>query len=282
VVRAPSRPRRLVAGIVAAGSLTLAFAAPVGPAGAEPGHATDLGVLSERYNLARLRLDRATAALQATRQRVEATRDEAERVKAIVRARAARLYRGTAGGGVAGLLGAASVNELARRAEYVGAAARPDRALLRELSETLDRLETEEQSSRDALSRLRAEAEALSAARKKLLAEAAAARRAAELRARAQGAGPVGTPRVMQPAARARGRVPRPRRRRPRRRPSGSRPRRRRRGSRPTHRRPRRRVPRSPSTSPARSSASPMYSRPPDRTPSTARGSPWRPGAPPA
>jgi cell wall-associated NlpC family hydrolase len=186
---------------------------PGAPAAAAPGDpaattdappAQDLGVLNERYNLARLRLDQATAALQATEAKLEATRDRAVQVRALVRARAAELYRGT-GGGIAGLLGAADVNEMARRAEYVGAAARPDRALLKDLDRAMDRLAAEQQAARDAQSKLRAEADAAAAARKKLLAEAAAARAAAALRQRAQGAGPVGTPRVMQATSSASG-----------------------------------------------------------------------------
>jgi cell wall-associated NlpC family hydrolase len=171
------------------------------PAGAIPGapaEEQDLGVLNERYNLARLRLDRATAALQATEQRLQATRDRAVEIREIVRARAARLYRGTAGGGVTRLLGASDVNEMARRAEYVGAAAKPDRELLKDLNRALDDLADELRANEAAQRRLRAEADAAAAARKKLLAEAAAARAAAALEARAQGAGPVGTPRVMQ------------------------------------------------------------------------------------
>jgi cell wall-associated NlpC family hydrolase len=97
------------------------------------------------------------------------------------------------------LLDVDNVNELSRRAEYVGAAAKPDRALLRQLTHALDDLAAEQEANQTALIRLRAEADAAAAARRKLLAEAAAARKAEELRARAQAAGPVGTPRVLQP-----------------------------------------------------------------------------------
>jgi cell wall-associated NlpC family hydrolase len=203
VVRRPRRSRRLLAGVAALALLSLGGALPgaVAPAGAAPGvpgSEEDLGVLNERYNLARLRLDRATAAMQATEQRLQSTRDRAVEIREIVRARAARLYRGTAGGGIAGLLGSSDVNELARRAEYVGAAAKPDRALLRDLNRALDDLADELRANQEAQRRLRAEADAAAAARRKLLAEAAAARAAAALQARAQGAGPIGTPRVMQ------------------------------------------------------------------------------------
>jgi cell wall-associated NlpC family hydrolase len=198
----PHRSRRLLAGLAAVAVLTAGGAVSgVAPAAAVPGTdapTPDLGVLNERYNLARLRLDRATAALQATELRMRATENRAVRVRETVRARAAGLYRGTGGTGLAGVLDVDSVHELARRSEYVGAAAKPDRVLLRQLAQALDDLAAEQQANRDAQSRLRAEADAAAAARRKLIAEAAAARAAAALRARAQGAGPVGAPRVLQ------------------------------------------------------------------------------------
>jgi peptidoglycan DL-endopeptidase CwlO len=202
VARHPRRSRRLVAGLAALAVLTLAGVGPgaASPADAAPADspAPDLGVLNERYNLARLRLDQATAGLLRTEAELEATRDRAVEVRALVRARAAELYRRSAGGGITGLLGATDVHDLARRSEYVGAAAKPDRALMKELDRALGKLAAQQQSQRDAQSRLRAEADAAAAARRKLLAEAAAARAAAELRQRAEGAGPVGTPRMMQ------------------------------------------------------------------------------------
>ncbi len=153
-----------------------------GPAGAAPSGSTgsstkapDLGVLNEQYNLTRLRLEKATAALQATDARLNATRAEADQVQDAVRARSARLYRGAGGDGVASILSAGSVDELARRTEYYGAAAKLDRRLLSDLSKTLQQLSAERAAQRDAEAKLRAEADAVSAARRKLMAEAAAA-----------------------------------------------------------------------------------------------------------
>jgi cell wall-associated NlpC family hydrolase len=147
-----------------------------------------------------MRLDQATAALNTLEAEVDATRARAAAVKALVQARAARLYRGAASGGVADVLDVGNVNEFGRRTEYVDAAAKPDKALLRDLSRTLDRLASAQQSAEAARTRLKAEADAVAAARKKLLAEAAAA--AAANRARTgDGAGPVGTPRAMSVAS---------------------------------------------------------------------------------
>jgi cell wall-associated NlpC family hydrolase len=179
---------------------------PIGAAGAEPapsGSAAgtrDLGVLNERYNLTRMRLDEATTALNTLEQQVDATRARAAAVKALVQARAARLYRGAASGGVTDVLDVGNVNELGRRTQYVDAAAKPDKALLRSLSKTLGRLAAEQQSAEAARTRLKAEADSVAAARKKLLAEAAAAA-AANRTPAGDGAGPIGTPRAMSVAS---------------------------------------------------------------------------------
>ena len=180
-----------------------------GPAGAAPSESTgssakapDLGVLNEQYNLTRLRLEKATAALQATDARLNATRAEADQVQGAVRARSARLYRGAGGDGIASILSAGSVDELARRTEYYGAAAKLDRRLLSDLSTTLQQLSAERAAQHDAEAKLRAEADAVSAARRKLMAEAAAA---AKSRAQQSAAGPVGTPKIMRATSSASG-----------------------------------------------------------------------------
>jgi cell wall-associated NlpC family hydrolase len=193
--------RRAVAAAALLGALTVGVLAPIGPAGADPvpsagaAGTRDLGVLNDRYNLTRMRLDEATTALNTLEQQVDATRSRAAAVKALVQARAARLYRGAAGGGVVDVLDVGNVNELGRRTQYVDAAAKPDKALVRDLSKTLDRLAAEQQSTEAARTRLKAEADSVAAARKKLLAEAAAAA-AANRVPTGDGAGPVGTPRA--------------------------------------------------------------------------------------
>jgi cell wall-associated NlpC family hydrolase len=101
---------------------------------------------------------------------------------------------------VTGVLDVGDVNELGRRTQYVDAAAKPDRALMHDLSKTLDRLAAEQQSAEAARTRLKAEADAAAAARKKLMAEAAAAA-AANRTQSGDGAGPVGTPRAMMVAS---------------------------------------------------------------------------------
>jgi cell wall-associated NlpC family hydrolase len=202
----PRSTRRAVAAVALLAALVVGGLVPIGAAGAEPAPAgsaagtRDLGVLNERYNLTRMRLDEATTALNTLEQQVDATRSRAAAVKALVQARAARLYRGAASGGVADVLDVGNVNELGRRTQYVDAAAKPDKALLRDLSKTLDRLAAEQQSAEAARTRLKAEADSVAAARKKLLAEAAAAA-AANRVPTGDGAGPVGTPRATSVAS---------------------------------------------------------------------------------
>ncbi len=191
--------------------LTVGLAGPVGasPSGstgsgassASSTPAPNLDALNEQYNLTRLRLAQATAAVQATDARLEATRARADRVRDAVRARSARLYQGARGDGVASLLSIGSVGELSRRAEYFGAAAKHDGVLLRQLSNALDQLAAEQTAQHDAESRLRAQADATAAARRKLLAEAAAARD----RAQRDAAGPIGTPKIMRATSSASG-----------------------------------------------------------------------------
>jgi cell wall-associated NlpC family hydrolase len=188
--------------VLTLGVVAPAGAAPSGTSGSTgvTGSTPDLDTLNERWNLAKLRVDQATAAVQAADWRIQTLQDEADRVQDAVRARSARLYMGAAGGGVVGLLDVQSVGELARRTTYVGAAVKPDQALLARLTKTLDQLGTQRRASADAVVRLRAEADAANAARRTLMAQAAAAQQlaaAAQAQAIGSGAGPIGTPLVM-------------------------------------------------------------------------------------
>jgi cell wall-associated NlpC family hydrolase len=205
----PSRSTRAARAVAAAALLGALGVGLAGPAGAAPATETaapgrDLGVLNEQYNLSRLRLDRASAVLNATEQRLAATRTRVEQVRTLVRARSASLYEGASGDGLASVLQTDSVDDLGRRTQYVAAAAKPDQALLRGLSSTLGRLTRQEQTATAARDRLRAETEAAAAARRKLMAEAAAAA-AAKVTPHGDGAGPVGTPRALLVASSATG-----------------------------------------------------------------------------
>ncbi|MGZ4734189.1 MAG: NlpC/P60 family protein [Acidimicrobiia bacterium] len=197
------RSFRSVAVLAAISAFGFGLAAPAGaaPADSSASGTRDLNVLNEQYNLTRVRLEQATTSLQATQARLAATKTRVEGVQALVRARSARLYQGAAGGGIAAMLDEASVTDFGRRTQYVSAAAKPDRALLRNLTKTLARLDAEEQAASVARDKRRPEAAAAAAARRKLMAEAAAARP----KPQGDGAGPVGTPRAMLVASSATG-----------------------------------------------------------------------------
>jgi cell wall-associated NlpC family hydrolase len=187
--------------VLTLGVVAPAGAAPAGSSGSSgsSGSTPDLDALNERWNLAKLRVDQATAAVQEADRRMNELGDEADQVRDAVRERSARLYMGAAGGGVVGLLDVKSVGELARRATNVGAAVKPDQALLARLSKTLDELGAQRKTAADAVVRLRAEADAANAARRTLMAQVAAAKQLAaaqQAQLIAQGAGPIGTPLV--------------------------------------------------------------------------------------
>lgn len=185
---------------VALGVTALLTAGAVAPAAAAPdgggtAGAPNLEVLSEQYNLARIRADRAERQVAATNQQIDVARDRVAALRAVTQARAAQLYRDAAGATPIAWLDSGSVEEVSRRARYTAAADRPDVELLASLSRSLDRLEqrrAEQQSARD---HARDEARQAESARRRLLAEAAAAQ-ARGATPSGDGAGPVGVPRV--------------------------------------------------------------------------------------
>lgn len=194
----PATTRRVLSAVAIIAITTFGTISAVGAAPSTD-HAAgtpNLEVLSERYNAARYRLERAGAVLAGTESRIRAARAEVAHARTLARARAAALYRGAAGGGAVTALEATSVEDLGRRTQYVVAAARPDRELLGRLSASLARLRAERADQRDARDRLHTEAASAAAAKHRLEQQAAAAARAGA-HAAGDGAGPVGTPRSM-------------------------------------------------------------------------------------
>jgi len=184
-----------VTALLVAGTVAPAAATPTPGDGGSTGSAPNLEVLSEQYNLARLRADRAEREVAATNHQIDVARDRVAALRALTQERAAQLYREAAGATPVAWLDSDTIEEIGRRARYTDAADRPDRELLANLSSSLDRLEqrrTEQQSARD---RARDEARQAESARRRLLTEAAAALARGAPPA-GDGAGPVGTPRV--------------------------------------------------------------------------------------
>ena len=205
LIRVPSDSsnlsRRLVAlGVAGAALISLAVspvaaaAAPPPPAGADtasnPEH---LEVLAEQYNLARLNVDRANAALDATNRGIEAAQARLLLVRARARDRAAALYRGSGSGSGLAIGPSTDVADVARRGTYLNAAGRPDRNLLDALTAEIAHLDTERTSQRDQRALLESNLNAAVRARQRLQTMAAAVRNAGP--AAGDGAGPVSTAR---------------------------------------------------------------------------------------
>ena len=180
--------RRLVAR-VATGTLAAAFsfgalvpgalAAPSDP----PLDAEHLEVVAEQYNLARVKVERATAALEATDRRIEAAQLRVRLVRARARGRAASLYVGSGTATSFPIGDARQVSDVHRRSRYLDAAEAPDRALVDDLRTVMTQLRTERDGQRAARDLLERDARAAAAMKHRLdalAAQAADAARAAQ------------------------------------------------------------------------------------------------------
>lgn len=146
-------------------------------------------LIAEQYNLARYRIEQTTAALERTERRITEARAKSDALRELARSRAAYLYRQAAGDGPQVLV-AENMNDLARRTEYINAAAVPDREMLKDLGRSVNSLAKERAAQQGLREQLRGEAAAATAAKNRLEREAAAAK--ARPPAPGDGAGPVG------------------------------------------------------------------------------------------
>ncbi len=188
--------RRALVGLLAAAT---AIAGLIGPAGAAP--ATDAPApttaqverVAERYNLARLQAERATALVARTEQRIAEAEARVAEVRTRSRARIASMYKHGGSAMPFRLDQASAVADLARRAHYMDAAEKPDRELLADLSRQLRKLGTERAAQRDAKAHLQRTLDTAATMKRKLdrLAAEAAARARADAEATADAAGPI-------------------------------------------------------------------------------------------
>ena len=179
--------------------LAIAITFGIGPIGANAVSTSEstspehLEVVAEHYNLARVKVDRATAALEATDRRIDAARARVAAVTLRTRSRAAALYQGIATESPLAIGDTARMADLHRRSRYLDAAEAPDRTLLSTLSSELRHLAAERASQRDVqelLARNVEEAARLKQHLETLAAEAAARGASA---AADDGAGPLAT-----------------------------------------------------------------------------------------
>ncbi len=178
--------------------MTVAVASVIAPIGASaaptdtPPTAVSLEIAAEHYNLARVKVDRATAALEGTDRRIAAAQARVDLVRARTRGRAAALYQGTI---VDSPLAIARGNQIAdahRRSTYLDAAERPDRTLLDSLRSELATLAREQASQRDVREMLRQDVTAAAKAKRTLQALAAEAA-ARQVQSTNDGAGALAT-----------------------------------------------------------------------------------------
>ena len=158
---------------------TGAVAVPADP----PLDAEHLEIVAEQYNLARVRVERATAALEATDRRIDSAQLRVRLVQAQARGRAASLYVGSGSATSFPIGDAQHVSDVHRRSRYLDAAEAPDRVLLSDLQSVMAQLKTERTSQRAARDLLERNARAAAAMKHRLdalAAQAAAAARVAQ------------------------------------------------------------------------------------------------------
>ncbi len=158
---------------------TGAVAVPADP----PPDAEHLEIVAEQYNLARVRVERATAALEVTDRRIESAQLRVRIVQAQARSRAASLYVGSGAASSFPIGDSQHVSDVHRRSRYLDAAEAPDRVLMVDLQTVMARLTTERQGQRAARDLLEKDARAAAAMKHRLdamAAQAAAAARAAQ------------------------------------------------------------------------------------------------------
>ncbi len=143
--------------------------------------------VAEQYNLARLNVVRATAALEATDRRIDAARLRVRLMQSRTRARAASLYLGAGAAPSIPVGDTRHVADLHRRSQYLDAAEAPDRELLAALKRELQTLATERVSQRAATELLQRNADAAKQMKRRLD-QLAAAAEAAQAQARAAAA----------------------------------------------------------------------------------------------
>lgn len=198
-VERSSLRRRVVRIALSALCVTIGFgsmpadAAPTPDAGdpTQGFSAEHIEAVAERYNLARVNVDRARAALENTEQRIKAAEVSTKLVQIRVRARARAMYTGVGTVPPLPLESGALLADRDRRTTYLDAAQKPDQALVRQLSHELGRLRTARESqraARDLLDRNLASARAMKNRLETLAAQAA---REATTTPTGDGAGPI-------------------------------------------------------------------------------------------
>jgi len=188
---------------VAALFVTLLLPVAPMPAGADPSaappSAEQLEMVAEQYNLARLKVERATKLIDATNRRIQLAETRVATVRDRVRGRAAALYRRASAGSPLPITDSRTYTDEARHRAYLEAAERPDQDLADALDHEIRRLRDEEASQRQARTMLQRDVDSAARLKRRLgaLAREAAARNSLGT---GDGAGPVAATVAGQPA----------------------------------------------------------------------------------
>ncbi len=98
---------------------------------------------SERFNGARLRLDRAQAGIAEAAQRTSVALAETDRIQGLLNARAAEIYKGAGSASLFDVIDVENVADLGARSQYAAAAADRDDSLLNKLQKAREDLEVQ-------------------------------------------------------------------------------------------------------------------------------------------
>jgi peptidoglycan DL-endopeptidase CwlO len=135
--------------------------------------------LGEKLAAAQTKVDEADARVAEADVRVKVAQDEIDRIKAVINARAASIYKVAGNSGPFLALNAEDATDLTARAKYTDLAAKTDQELIDELAvakrnvdaqkEAADKARAEVAAERDAVAAAKAEADDAAAAQQKLL-----------------------------------------------------------------------------------------------------------------
>jgi cell wall-associated NlpC family hydrolase len=193
----PSRPptprgRRaaVIVVLLALAAVTVPLRAGADPTPGAPPTPEQLEVASERYNLARLEVERASKLIEDTERRIQLAETRVATARDRIRLRAAALYRRSTGGTPLPITDFGASSDAIRHRAYLEAAERPDEELAEQLDTELSTLRAEERNQRAARAMRQRDADEAARMKRRLdamAAQALAAQRAAAA-ARAAGA----------------------------------------------------------------------------------------------
>jgi cell wall-associated NlpC family hydrolase len=135
-------------------------------------------MVAERYNFARVKVERASALIESTDREIQLAETRVATVRDRIRGRAAALYRRSSAGSPLPISDSNTYTDNARHRRYLEAAELPDQQLANTLDDEIARLRVEQETQRQARAMLQRDAEDAARLKRKLgaMARDAAAR----------------------------------------------------------------------------------------------------------